>query len=726
MSSQSSAAVVVDAPQRAEALLDKMRRCGIQPTLFSWNSVLKASRSKASAIRIYHAMLDDNIQPDTFTYNLMILAHSNNVTQMEEWKSRMMDNNVPLDRQTYMHVLKCYSQHGQAIQAEQWLLKAIQQSSSSMDGGKATPPHLQPNLAWYSMVIHAYAKSGLPQAGIQADYWLSQLPDVPDVLVYNQVMNAHVSVGNYQRVQEILNTMERPDDVSFTTAMKAAQSPDQAMDLFHRMKARGVEPTIYTYGTFISICAGTNTRDGLYSAMDVLLDLPFLPTCMMYADLIYGWSHSNLREAGYKADQLLADLEELPPSKRKNVQFTSLYNAAIHAWAKSGDKRAPERAEALLDSLQHRYEQGDKTSRPDTTTFVAVSNAYARARIPDAQGRCDKLWGRMQSLMLRPTRALYNSILNALAKSGQLLAVPKAEDILREMQDSDNHDLHPDIVTYASIVDCHTKGGEPSVPARAEELLAFVENKFADGDELLTPNSIFYSAVMQAWSKTATKEGADKAEALLRRNQRLYEEGHQHAKPHAIMYNAVIDAIARSGAPNSGEHADELLQEMEELYQSGDLEMKPSRRSLNAVMLAYRNDVNGGQKAEFILRRMEELTEAGVYDVNPDRIAYNCAISAIASSDDPTAADRAQALFDRMEHMYTNGDWFLKPDGVTYSSVVEAWLQRNDEKGTAMANALLEKFFKEDGQKESDAVWKVISKYSREKSHFDAGVWIGK
>jgi hypothetical protein len=273
-----------------------------------------------------------------------------------------------------------------------------------------------------------------------------------------------------------------------------------------------------------------------------------------------------------------------------------------------------------------------------------------------------------------------------------------------------------DIVTYSTVIDCHTKCGDGS--QIAEELLRFVEGNYRGGDISLKPNPVFYSAILQAWAKTSTVQGAEKAEELLRRNLGLYEKGHEYAKPHSILYNAVMDAIARSGDECSGKRAEELLDEMESLYQAGNEEMKPSRRSFNAVMLAYRNEGDGGKKAEELLSRMEDLAASGRFEVTPDVVSYNCVIGAIVDDGSSEgAADRAQALLDRMEERN------IRPDGRTYSPVIEAWLKRNDEKGHALAEMMLRQFLekvetnkknKKEHSKDhfyEDAVWDVINAY---------------
>jgi hypothetical protein len=441
--------------------------------------------------------------------------------------------------------------------------------------------------------------------------------------------------------------------------------------------------------------------------------------------LIHGWSKTRFPEAGSRAKNLFDELLQLPPSlQRRSFSITTVCNSVMSSIARFGEADSPRRVESLLSQLEGRFLNGDYSAEPDKTSFLCVFDAYAKAGIPDAEERCDALLNRMDNYRkvfglngLEPDRAVYNAYLNSLAKSQQPSAVEKAEEILTMMETSRNPDLRPDIVTYSTFIDCHTKCGERSLE-RADELLRFVEGTYRRGDATLKPNAVFYSAVLQAWAKTGTLRGAEKAEELLQRNIALFEEGYEYAKPHIIVYNAVIDALARGDVPNAGSRAEELLKEVEALYTDGDIDMKPTRRTFNAVILAYRAEGNASVKAEKLLDRMEEMADCGRNEVRPDAVTYNNVISAVVHDGTVTdrAADKAQSLLDQMEAHGVN------PDGRTYGLVIETWLRRNDEKGHALADAMLNQFQdllqdKRTNPKSKhnylyeDAVWDVINTY---------------
>ena len=349
------------------------------------------------------------------------------------------------------------------------------------------------------------------------------------------------------------------------------------------------------------------------------------PDSVSYTTLTHGWSKTRFPEAASRAQNLFTAALKLPPSRRRGkFSTTKLCNSVISAYAKSGDDDAPERVDSLLAQLEGRFLSGDATARPDKITFLGIFDTYAKSEVSNAEERCDLLLDRISHYRdmfdlesLEPDRIVYNAVINALAKSQQPDAVERVEDILAMMESSVDERLRPDIVTYATVIDCFTKCGGMSLQ-RADDLLRFVEGTFRSGDETLKPNAVFYSAILQAWAKTATVEGAEKAENLLQRNIGLYAQGNVYAKPHTIVFNAVMDAIARSNMIGAGARAEDLLDEMESLYQSGDEDMRPSKRSFNAVILAYRNQGNASQKTEELLHKMEEMATSGRNEVRPD------------------------------------------------------------------------------------------------------------
>ena len=55
-----------------------------------------------------------------------------------------------------------------------------------------------------------------------------------------------------------------------------------------------------------------STREGLTTATQRMVTMTVPPNSATYVELFFGWSASGFREAGYRAQQLLQDLEDMP------------------------------------------------------------------------------------------------------------------------------------------------------------------------------------------------------------------------------------------------------------------------------------------------------------------------------------------------------------------------------------------------------------------------------
>jgi len=133
---------------------------------------------------------------------------------------------------------------------------------------------------------------------------------------------------------------------------------------------------------------------------------------------------------------------------------TISFNAVLDAWARSGDRVAPRRAEQILDHMDELYRSGNKGVKPDRYT--------------------------------------YNTLINVWAKSGERGSAARAEHVLSVMEkrfrDGD-HDFKPNTRTYTSVIDAWAKSGEKGAARRAEQILNNMISRYeAAGDPDVKPN----------------------------------------------------------------------------------------------------------------------------------------------------------------------------------------------------------------------------------------------
>ena len=157
---------------------------------------------------------------------------------------------------------------------------------------------------------------------------------------------------------------------------------------------------------------------------------------------------------------------------------TISFNAVLDAWARSGDRVAPRRAEQILDHMDELYRSGNKGVKPDRYT--------------------------------------YNTLINVWAKCGERGSAARAEHVLSVMEkrfrDGD-HDFKPNTRTYTSVIDAWAKSGEKGAARRAEQILNNMITRYeAAGDPDVKPNVHTSNAVCNACA--FSKHPEDREEAL--------------------------------------------------------------------------------------------------------------------------------------------------------------------------------------------------------------------
>ena len=172
-------------------------------------------------------------------------------------------------------------------------------------------------------------------------------------------------------------------------------------------------------------------------------------------------------------------MDKLHKGGNQDVKVDTIsFNAVLDAWARSGDRVAPRRAEQILAHMDELYRNGNKGVKPDRYT--------------------------------------YNTLINVWAKSGERGSAARAENVLSAMEkrhrDGDQ-DFKPNTRTYTSVIDAWAKSGEPGAARRAEQILNNMISRYeAAGDPDVKPNVHTANAVCNACA--FSKNDEDREEAL--------------------------------------------------------------------------------------------------------------------------------------------------------------------------------------------------------------------
>ena len=421
----------------------------------------------------------------------------------------------------------------------------------------------------------------------------------------------------------------------------------------------------------------------------------------LYNMALDSWANSgDTFRATCKVENILRRMEEMYKMGMHNLQpdiYT--YNTVIYVWAKSGEERSALRAEQILAEMQRRCEEeGESHLKPDTITYTTVIHALAKSSDPDAANKAEALLRSMVNRYIcgernvKPSPISFNAVADVLANSGDARRAEQVLKLLEELYyNLGNKDMQPHVNIYNTVINAWAKSGEKGSALRAEQiLLEMIRRSDQGGESNLRPNTITYNTVINALAKRGKPGLAEKAEALLRSMIRRYFNGEECIKPDTISFNAAIDAWACSGDSRAPFRAEQILMLMEEIYElsNKDKAMQPNVNIYNTVLNAWAKSREQGSasRVEQILSKMLRRCEEGEQHMRPNTVTYNTAIHALANSG--YAVEKVEGiLFNMLDRFNNNGD--CKPDKISFNAVINAWARSGDNRAPSRAEHIL-------------------------------------
>lgn len=563
----------------------------------------------------------------------------------------------------------------------------------------------------YNSVINAYAKSPLPHGPQKATDILHLMEELhradannarPLTKCYVSAIDGWcktiTSTPSFDQQQPNPNHSIDTSQLIIThTNGGATQPPAQkAESLLHRL---GQSPGNYRsakhFNAVMNAWADSGQRDAGKRAQN-LFDLmnrfyikhknPDLrPNQRSYNTLLKAWAKSKTKGSAHQAEQILRYMEDsfwatIKPHNHHHhhhhnhdnflIPDRISFTTCINAWARSAAPDAAERAEEILNRMEHlaatlaaskntsTIHIRHKDIQPDVITFNSVIHAWANSPHPHASNRCERLLQRMELIHhknnypLRPDRISYNTVIHALANSGQKNSAPRAQHVLERMEaayENGNHAAKPDIISFNSVMNAHAKSREPGSALHAERILLRLEQKYEqkrhehdsknnEKNNIIQPDTYSYNTVIGAWSNSGDANAALKAESLLRRMIALSaKRSSSPVRPDVKTYNTVLAALARSQDRRAPQKSEHWLAHMFELHRrgntSGGVNIKPDVQTFSTIIncWAKSREPFKARKAQALLRQMEELSAlGGDQSFTPNIYVYSAVLNACA------------------------------------------------------------------------------------------------
>ena len=370
------------------------------------------------------------------------------------------DEAIKPDAVSYGTMLRGYSSQGRAQDAEDLF------QNMKKDG----PP---PTVECFNELLYSFAKSPLPgRAEEFLKVWSDDTDEVvrPNIRSYNTVLHAlskNQDPSSILRAERLLNRMPARDATSYTTYINlCCRLPGHmALDATDRALQKA-------------------SRDN-----DITMDSSFI------ANVLYSLSSCDDRDTLPYAESLLERL--VNSGQQPNIL---VYNALLHCWAKSGDRDAGNRANAILAKIRE-----DPSLKPDIKTYTNVLASFS-ARDPEDIRKAEDIVAQMEREGPKPTTQTYTTLIQNYARSRLPFKAVKAAEVLTRMKESGRSDAQPSIVTYNAVLNAaeYTDGSDFNVREEALKVacIAFDEIR----NSTIQANHVTYGTFLGVLTNLMTAE----------------------------------------------------------------------------------------------------------------------------------------------------------------------------------------------------------------------------
>lgn len=265
--------------------------------------------------------------------------------------------------------------------------------------------------------------------------------------------------------------------------------------------------------------------------------------------ILNAWAKKGNKVAALMTQTIIERLFQERLAGNHNVSITTImYNTLMDAWSKSGDRSAAYRCEDILHWMV------SVDAEPDVVSYTIVIDAWSSASgsgIFGAAKRAEEILNMMQNNYedrtsgIQPNTQTYNALIDAYARAGGIDMAENALRVLKDMNniyvEKTNRYIRPDVFSYNAVISAFAT----CAPRRSDAILKILEKSCEENNPAnVQPNCFCYSTCIDAYAKSNEKNKAMMAYQLLQRMKRTYLSGVTTAKPNVVVFTTVINACA--------------------------------------------------------------------------------------------------------------------------------------------------------------------------------------
>eukprot|EP00985_Skeletonema_marinoi_P030343 scaffold31682_cov212-Skeletonema_marinoi.AAC.11 len=427
-------------------------------------------------------------------------------------KMQLLENIPRLDAGTYNILLNCFARAGMASAAESLLeefaptpeshdlvIKAISLSDDKdavdrawhilyqlgypKKNAKDVEPFSVP-ISTFNSMLKLFARRGM---ATEAEALLNS---IDEFILEGKFKESGPNTRSYEAVLEALGKTSDAD------AVERAEALVTRVEVMSELGGGVQQPSLKLYNTLLACYANAGKVGSAERLLSRLHEQSLNPDAFSYGATI-----KALKNSGKSKDIAIARAKELSQSLERNggVGNEIIFAHRLSILAKFG---LAQQAENLLKEMEEKHKLGDLKQGPGIIHYTAVLNAWAKTDDKKAVARAEALFEKMKAdNHFDLDLAAYHGLLLNYAVRG----MSKKARRLLQVLDSDN--ISPNRNTFTMVIDSYSRASSnTNAGLKAEELLDQMRQLQAAGNSDVEPDSVCYASVIRA--KQASKPGS--------------------------------------------------------------------------------------------------------------------------------------------------------------------------------------------------------------------------
>jgi pentatricopeptide repeat protein len=687
-------------PEDATKLLERMiSECRLHPTQFGlyrslFNTIISAwakVRKPVQAEQVFERMMECHQElpnvcpsPDRYSYNALLTSWAGSkspdaVTRVMQLLNEMEESDtVQPDAYTYNIVMGAYAdrvgQYGAAKAAEDILLRFSERNMK----GLVTPG---PETMSFNIVMKAWSNSRDEKGPDRA------------MEIYSLMEKLHAE--GHEHV--------RPDSISLI-ALMTAYSVKGDLDMVEKLLVESdVEGDMTNcYNCAMSSHASSKSLDAGDRA-ERLLEMMDKPDTTTYTCVLHAHAGSSRKDAASRSEKFLARATENYLKYKTDVRPTKQwFHVVLRAWKSHDDvEEAAKRSLALLRDMQGLANEWQMQTKPDISTYSFVTEMWARVDAQKAEG----LLKEVESDGEVPFTRSYNAVLEALGKERSPQAMAQALEVIERMHENGAANAYG----YNFVIHAMSKNRSPQNRRTMLHILERMEEGARNGLKQVKPNMLTYTNVLNFLCVDPTDEDVRVACDVFDRMRRLHNDPASKGETDIVGHTIILMLLARARSTYAAEKATEIFDSMLSedyhvfpdtgcmssvvlanarapntrythvahdrlvnlfrLYLDGKIEHYPYPATVTAVLHAWSKcrEEGAAEKGAELLSMVYKMHESGVEGFLPNSRIFSSYFSVLAQSSNNNGGEEAEKMIESLG----------ETDIALWNAVLHIWTRSN-------------------------------------------------